>query len=68
LLADGSASSFTIPVVEEFVITDISWQTVCISNPFGGPNCNRSAGDASIITFGDCPLHLVVCTPAKWRT
>jgi hypothetical protein len=52
LLADGTAAAFTIPAGEKLVITDISWEVFCFSNPFGGATCNKSPGDATVITFG----------------
>lgn len=55
LLSDGTVTAFTIPVGQRLVITDISWEVLCASNPFGGLNCNKSPGDVTVITFGGVP-------------
>jgi hypothetical protein len=46
--SDGTVgtSSFAIPQGEQFVITDVSWLTVC------GPGCQLSAGDAAPVSIG----------------
>jgi hypothetical protein len=51
LLADGTSTPFSIPAGEKLVITDVSWEVACLP----GVNCNRSAGDVTVISFGGTP-------------
>ena len=50
VLPDGSLAAFSIPSGQDFVITDVSWTLACL-NLFT-LQCNRSAGDAVVITLG----------------
>lgn len=51
VLPDGSKSAFVIPTGQQFVITDVNWMATCASL-FGGPICNKSAGDATALMLG----------------
>ena len=53
ILPDGSKSVFAIPTGQQFVITDVSWITVC-ENVFT-ITCTRAVGDAVVLTLGGNP-------------
>ena len=53
VLPDGSKSVFAIPTGEQFVITDVSWITICEN--FFTVTCNRAVGDAVVLTLGGNP-------------
>jgi hypothetical protein len=55
LLPNGTTTAFALPAGEKLVITDISWEVICQGNPFNGPQCEKSAGNVAIITFGGTP-------------
>jgi hypothetical protein len=55
LLPNGTTAAFVLPAGEKLVITDISWEVICEGNPFGGPQCEKSAGNVAIVTFGGTP-------------
>lgn len=52
ILPDGSRSAFTIPIGQQFVITDVSWITVCANSPSNGLTCNKSIGGAVTLVLG----------------
>ena len=51
---DGTISStpFTIPSGEQFVITDVTWITLCENASIVGLTCSRSVGDAVVLVLG----------------
>lgn len=53
ILPDGSKSVFAIPIGQQFVITDVSWITIC-ENVFT-ITCNRAVGDVVVLTLGGNP-------------
>jgi len=50
VLPNGSKSVFAIPAGQQFVITDVSWITIC-ENAFTF-TCTRAVGDAVVLTLG----------------
>jgi hypothetical protein len=52
---DDTTTQYVLPEGQQFVITDVDWIVGCASAIFSGPTCQKSAGDAVLLTLGQTP-------------